>query len=259
MSGFLFQQYIFGPVQSRRLGRSLGVNLLPVSSKLCNFNCNYCECGWTPPPPRKTKYNFPSREEIQRGLEEKLLMFKKDGKDFDAITFAGNGEPTLHPDFNEIISDTIALRNKHFSHVKVAVLSNATTCHKPKIAAALQKVDLNILKLDAGTAKTFETINCPAGNFTFQKLIHNLKLFKEKMIIQSLFLKGKKGGEVFDNTTNEEVGSWLGLLHDLQPTRVMIYSIARGTPLDKIEQISLTKLQEIAAKVTELGLKAEVY
>lgn len=186
-------------------------------------------------------------------------MFKKDGKDFDAITFAGNGEPTLHPDFNEIISDTIALRNKHFSHVKVAVLSNATTCHKPKIAAALQKVDLNILKLDAGTAKTFETINCPAGNFTFQKLIHNLKLFKEKMIIQSLFLKGKKGGEVFDNTTNEEVGSWLGLLHDLQPTRVMIYSIARGTPLDKIEQISLTKLQEIAAKVTELGLKAEVY
>jgi len=257
MSGFLFQQFVFGPIQSRRLGRSLGINLLPVSSKLCNYNCNYCECGWT--PSQSTDFRLPTRAEIKRDLEGKLNSFIEKGVDFDAITFAGNGEPTLHPDFNGIIADTIVLRNKYFPNAKVAVLSNATTCHKPHIAEALSKVDQNILKLDAGTGKTFETINCPSGNFTFQTLVENLRLFKGKMIIQSLFLKGMQGDEPFDNTKPDELTNWLALLQELQPTRVMIYSVARETPLENIERIPQEKLQEIASKVAELGLKAEVY
>lgn len=257
MSGFLFQQIIFGPVQSRRLGRSLGVNLLPVSKKHCNYNCLYCECGFT--SSQTNDLRLPSRTLIKQELEERLISFKEKGLDFDTITFAGNGEPTIHPDFPEIVDQTIFLRDKYFPDVKIAVLSNATTCHKPKIASSLHKVDQNILKLDAGTSSTFETINCPLGNFKFENLLENLRLFKGKMIIQTLFLKGKQDGQVIDNTTPEEIISWLSLLKELQPTLVMIYSVARGTPIEEIEIIPGEELQIIANKVKELGLKAEIY
>ncbi len=257
MSGFLFTQFVFGPILSRRLGRSLGVNLLPVNQKLCNFNCLYCECGWT--TQTQGKLILPSRKEIYTTLEEKLVHLRDQKQPFDVITFAGNGEPTLHPQFAEIIDDTVLLRDKYFPEAKISVLSNATTCHKPHIGEALRKVDLNILKLDAGTSETFQIINCQAGKIKFDKILQNLDLFKGKMIIQTLFLKGLRNNLPFDNTTPQEVNSWLNLLEKLQPTLVMIYSVARETPLEKIEKIPQGKLQDIARKVMDLGLNAEVF
>jgi len=257
MSGFLFQQFVFGPILSRRLGRSLGINLLPVNQKLCNFNCLYCECGWT--TQNENKLVLPSRKEIYTKLEAKLVQMRDHKQSFDVITFAGNGEPTLHPEFAEVIDDTILLRDKYYPEAKISVLSNATTCHKPHIAQALHKVDLNILKLDAGTSETFEIINCQSGKIKFDKILDNLALFKGKMIIQTLFLKGISNNIPFDNTTPQEVNSWLNILKELQPTLVMIYSVARETPLENVEKIPQEKLQEIAQKVLDLGLNAEVF
>jgi len=257
MSGFLFQQFVFGPISSRRLGRSLGINLLPVNQKYCSFNCVYCECGWTPDKP--TKLVLPSRAEVKNKLENRLCDLVKNQKEFDAITFAGNGEPTLHPDFPEIINDTIALRNIYFPEVKVAVLSNATTCHNPQIASALEKVDLNILKLDAGTEGTFALINKPKGNLSLKHTMDNLMLFKGKMILQTLFIKGSYNNQDFDNTTNHEIEAWLELVKKLQPVNVMIYSIARGTPVENLEKIPKDKLLSISQKVQDIGISTTVY
>jgi wyosine [tRNA(Phe)-imidazoG37] synthetase (radical SAM superfamily) len=257
MSGFLFEQIVFGPIRSRRLGISLGVNLLPLSKKLCSFNCLYCECGWT--LPKTGKAVFPEREEIKSELEQKLASMQAKNAMLDAITFAGNGEPTLHPAFAEIIDDTIALRNKFYPEVKITVLSNASKAGKPHIAAALKKIEQNVLKLDAGTQETFQKINNPKSGLTLVEILENLSLFKGQMIIQSLFVKGTYQGEAFDNTIEEEVLAWLGHIERLQPKLVMIYPIARATATEDVEKINPDKLWEIAQRVEALGIPTEVY
>lgn len=258
MNGFLFEQIIFGPIKSRRLGISLGVNLLPLNKKHCTFNCLYCECGWTKPK-KEACLTYPTREEIQQALDEKLTAMRKKRAMLDAITFAGNGEPTLHKDFARIIDDTIGLRDKHYPFARIAVLSNGSLAGKPEVASALKKVDQNILKLDAGTEDTFQQINNPRMKISLDQIISNLSPFKGQMIVQSLFVRGTHEGKPFDNTTPEEVNAWLEHLKILQPKGVMIYPIARATPAEDVEKVDLDELQKIAGKVEELGISTEVY
>ena len=146
MSTILYDQIVFGPIHSRRLGISLGMNLLPTDGKICSFDCLYCECGFN--KDRKTNHRMPTREEVREALKERLTRMQAEGIAPDVITFAGNGEPTLHPDFESIIADTIATRDSFFPKAKIAVLSNATQLHKESVVRALSRVEDNILKFD---------------------------------------------------------------------------------------------------------------
>ncbi|MBW6534760.1 MAG: radical SAM protein [Mariniphaga sp.] len=257
MATFLFDEIIFGPVQSRRLGVSLGINLLPVNVKVCSFDCIYCECGFTPKK-YKEKAILPTRQEVKQKLEEKLQKMAADGQKPDVITFAGNGEPTLHPEFAEIINDTIELRNQLAPKARIAVLSNATMLHKPTVFNALLKVEDNIQKLDSAFEETIELLDCPRGNFNLQKVVEQLKSFNGKVTIQTLFVKGEFKGNTIDNTTEKEISAWLVLLQKIQPKQVMIYTIARDTPIDTLEKIPAEKLDAIAAKVENAGFKVQV-
>jgi len=258
MSGFLFNDVIFGPVRSRRLGLSLGINLLPLHSKYCSFNCIYCECGWTPPDQAKDP-EFPARAEVAGFLEQRLKQLVHEDYLPDALTYAGNGEPTLHPDFAGIVDDTIALRDRFAPGSQVTVLSNSSMIHVPEIFSALQKLDQNILKLDAGDERMFNLINNPVEPVQFDALIENLQKFRGDLIIQSMFLRAKFRGQAVDNTTEEEVGAWIGRLLEIRPKTVMIYPIARATPLHDIEKISPDELEIIADTARLAGLNVQVY
>ena len=258
MSGFLFHELVFGPVRSRRLGLSLGINLLPLRSKLCTFNCIYCECGWT--PPGVTDHSaLPSRTTVRNALEQRLQELVQEDYLPDAITYAGNGETTLHPEFPGIVDDTVILRNKYTPDAKVTVLSNASMIHDPGIFEALRKLDNNILKLDAGFEQTFRLINNPVLPVQYDTLIENMKKFRGNLIIQSMFLRGTFKGQVVDNTTGKEVEAWLQHLLEIKPAMVMIYPIARATPVHNLEKISPVELNAIADNVNASGLKVQVY
>lgn len=258
MVGFLFEQIIFGPVRSRRLGISLGVNLLPLNHKHCTFNCLYCECGWTEPR-SKGCTDLPGRVEVKEALEARLKTMAARHDLLTTITFAGNGEPTLHPEFEAIIEDTLKLRNSYFPSAKIAVLSNASLADDDSLIRALTLVDMNILKLDAGTEETFRMINNPGINISLKQVVENLKRFNGNMIIQTLFVKGSIHGKPFDNTSEKEVKAWLAHLEMLRPQAVMIYPVARAAPIEDVQKIPYEKLQEIAQRVENLGIEAEVY
>lgn len=257
MSGFLFEQIIFGPIKSRRLGISLGVNLLPTLKKHCTFNCVYCECGWT--ETHEISDGFPKADMIRQALEQKLQAMQKKNALLDTLTFAGNGEPTIHPQFPLIVKHVTELRDQYFPEARVAVLTNASRAFDPHITEALMQTDQPILKLDAGTEETFQKINNPRINISLSDIIHALKALKGKAIIQTLFVKGHHKGIVIDNTTEEEIQAWLQHLKELQPAMVMIYPIARSTPEESLEKIPFEKLNEIAARVEALGIETEVY
>lgn len=255
MSTFLFDSFVFGPIRSRRLGVSLGINLLPINSKICSFDCIYCECGWTD---KKEKGRIPSRDEVKKYLAEKLLEMQKKGDALDVITFAGNGEPTLHPDFSGIIDDTIELRNRYFPSSRIAVLSNSTMLNKPDVIDTLKKVDQNILKLDSVFDSTIKLLNQPRVKFSVEELVKNLKSFEGNLIVQTLFLRGVYEGKIVDNTTKEEVDGWVEQIKAIKPKEVMVYTIARDTPATGLEKISLKELKAIAARIEELGIPVQV-
>jgi len=257
MATFLFNDVIFGPVKSRRLGVSLGINLLPINNKLCNFNCIYCECGLSNIVPDE-KSSLYSRSQIYLELEKTLRSFRNEGKPIDAITFAGNGEPTLHPEFSKIIDDTILLRNSFYPQAKIAVLSNATLIGRSSVKEALMKVDNNILKLDSAFEDTIKKINCPAANFSLLKLIEDLKQFSSNLTLQTLFLRGDYNGFYFDNSSELEVEELLNIYSELNPKLVMIYTIARDTPISSLEKIGISRLNEIATKIEKIGLKVQI-
>ncbi len=257
METFLFDKVIFGPVKSRRLGVSLGINLLPNDSKLCNFNCIYCECGWTEKKGSFAK-SFHSREEVNKNLDMALFQLKCKNISLDAITFAGNGEPTMHPHFAEIVDDTIQARNKYFPNTKVAVLTNAAMLSKTQTVNALKKVELRILKLDAGTEELFQAINQPNSKRTLNWIVEHLRYFEHDFIIQSMFLKGSHDGIFIDNTADENVGNWLKILKAIRPKKVMLYSIDRATAEGGLQKASEEVLQGIAAKVRALGIETMV-
>lgn len=254
---FLFDRVIFGPVKSRRLGVSLGINLLPTDSKLCNFSCIYCECGHAGTKSSPVRI-FSSRDEIRKCLEEALVELKSKSIFPDAITFAGNGEPTMHPEFSKIVDDTLELRNKYFPATKVAVLTNATMLNRKNIVDALKKVDLRILKLDAGTEDLFQKINQPHSRRSLNWIIDHLQYFNGNMTVQSMFVKGMHNGTFIDNTSETNVNAWLEVLKKLRPKQVMIYSIDRATAEKGLEKISDEKLREIGMKVNELGIRSIV-
>lgn len=252
----LYDNIIFGPVRSRRLGLSLGVNLLPIESKLCSFDCIYCECGWNADHPGKRRFN--AREDVRAMLDDTLARMVKEGTPPDVITFAGNGEPTLHPDFENVIADTIALRDKHCPAAKVSVLSNATQLHRDDVCRALRRVDNNILKLDSAFDATVQLVNKPQGAYSVAKLVEQLKSFEGELIVQTMFLRGEYLGQRVDNTTEEEVSAWLKLIEDIRPKQVMVYSLDRDTPCQTLEKVEKEELRAIAARVEALGIAVSV-
>lgn len=257
MATFLFDKIIFGPVKSRRLGISLGINLLPTERKICNFNCIYCECGWTDTSEISGR-KLPSRKEVYEELNKKLAEMKAGNTAPDVITYAGNGEPTLHPDFPGIIDDSIALRDKYFPKAGIAVLSNATNISDPLVKAALLKVDRNILKLDSAIDDTIHIHNAPKGKLSASELIKELKSFNGNLILQTLFLRGKHNGRVIDNTTTEEINAWLAAISQIRPSEVMIYTISRDTPAGDLKKVPEKELRVIAGFVNKLGIKTQV-
>jgi wyosine [tRNA(Phe)-imidazoG37] synthetase (radical SAM superfamily) len=258
MATFLFDSIVFGPVNSRRLGVSLGINLLPVSRKVCSFNCIYCECGWTPGKPVE-KEPLPTRSQVYEALRKKLSEMKNQGKAPDVITYAGNGEPTLHPDFGLIIDDSVVLRNEFFPEAKISVLSNGSMLHLKSVRDALKKVDMNVLKLDSAFPGTVSQINQPhvkTDPGLFEKYVRE---FDSNFIIQTLFVRGECDGQPVDNTTGEEIAAWLSALERLQPRQVMIYTIHRDTPLgNSLRKVPVSELNAIARKVNELGIPTSV-
>ena len=257
MGTFLFDKIIFGPVKSRRLGISLGVNLLPVGCKICNFDCIYCECGFT--IPLKDKNNaLPTREEVYQALKSKLYEMRQNGELLNVITFAGNGEPTIHPLFSDIVDDTIQLRNTYFPTTAISVLSNSTMLDDQAVVKALKKVDQNILKLDSGLVSTIEILNRPIGKVDIKKLIEQFKQFNGKLIIQSMFTKGSINGKWVDNTTEEDLQSWAAIIKEIQPQMVMIYTIERDTPFEGLKKINEKELEGISLRIKKIEIKVQI-
>ncbi len=252
----LYDNIIFGPVRSRRLGLSLGVNLLPVESKLCNFDCIYCECGWNADHMGRRRFN--SREDVREMLSVTLDKMAQEGALPDVITFAGNGEPTMHPDFEAIIEDTIALRDEKCPTAKVSVLSNATQIHREDVRRALRRVDNNILKLDSAFDDTVQLINKPCGQYSVVRQVELMKLFNGNFILQTMFLRGEYNGRRVDNTTSEQVEAWLRLVKEMSPRKVMVYSLDRDTPCPTLEKVQREELLQIAEQVEALGIECSV-
>lgn len=252
----LFDDIIFGPVRSRRLGLSLGVNLLPADSKLCSFDCIYCECGWN--ADHRGQRCFNRREDVRELLAAKLVSMVGEGTPPDVITFAGNGEPTLHPDFEGVIDDTIALRDSLCPSAKVSVLSNATQIGREDVRRALLRVDNNILKLDSAFDETVRRVNKPAGNYTVARTVELMKLFEGRLIIQTMFLRGTCDGRTVDNTTDREVDAWLCLVREIAPRQVMVYSLDRDTPCQTLEKVPRAELEAIARRVEAAGIPCSV-
>ncbi|MDR1504701.1 MAG: radical SAM protein [Prevotella sp.] len=257
MSTILFHEIVFGPIHSRRLGSSLGMNLLPYDGKLCSFDCIYCECGYN--KDFRTRTKLPDRENVKAALEDKLIRLREENADIDVITFAGNGEPTMHPQFAGIIDDTIELRDKYFPKAKISVLSNAMHAGKQTVFDALEKVDNNILKLDSGILETIRLIDRPnSPEYSVEKQKELFKRFKGNFIMQTMFVTGSHNGKIVDNTTEEEISAWLQIVKETNPREVMIYTIDRETPEKNLEKVSVEKLKEIAKRIEELGIKVNV-
>ena len=245
----LFNSPIFGPVHSRRLGVSLGINLMPADGKICSFDCIYCECGLN--GDHHTKSKRPTREEVCEGLTKVLRERHEKGEPLDVITFAGNGEPTGHPDFAGIINDTIAARDKYFPSAKVSVLSNATMLHKPDIFEALKKVDNNIQKLDTVDMAYITKVDRPCSpSYDVRKVIEQLKAYDGKVIIQTIFMRG----EGVDNTGEEYVVPWIEAVKEIAPEQVMIYTIDRETPTKGLRKAEPAILDQICERITKLNI-----
>ena len=252
MSTVIYPSPIFGPVHSRRLGISLGINLMPADGKICSFDCIYCECGFNadhrPTLPR------PSRQQVAESLEARLKNMRDSGQQPDVLTFAGNGEPTAHPHFAEIISDTIALRDRYCPKAKVSVLSNSTFIHRPEVFEALQRVDNNILKLDTVDNRFIQAVDRPAPSYKVEDIIERLKAFQGHVIIQTMFLKGRMGELPLDNTTDEYVAPWLDAVKAIGPQEVMVYTIDRETPAKGLLKATHEELDNIRDRVIGAGI-----
>lgn len=243
----LFGQIAYGPIHSRRLGTSLGMELMPLAHKLCTFNCVYCECGWNTPVSHP---KLPTREEVKMALEARL----KEGLDLDVITFSGNGEPTLHPDFLGIIEDTCALRDQYCPKAKVSVLSNSTQLGRPDVVQALRLCDNRILKLDAATDEMMRRIDLPVNeHLTVKQIIEWLAQFNGDFTLQTCFLRGEHAGQPIDNTTPEELEAWYKAVETLHPKQIMIYVIDRKTPEENLTKISREEMETIAAPLRAKG------
>lgn len=245
----LFDSIVYGPIHSRRLGVSLGMNLMPTTAKLCTFDCVYCECGWNQPVSHPI---LPTREQVRIALDTKLSTLDIP---LDVITFSGNGEPTLHPDFLGIIEDTCALRNQYYPDAKISVLSNSTQLGRPEVIEALRLSDNRILKLDSAIDATMRLIDQPVNpKLTVEQIEQWLSLFNGDFTLQTCFLRGEYHGQIIDNTTPEELSAWYAAVERLHPKQVMIYVIDRATPLQTLSKIPAHEMESIAAPLRQKGI-----
>ena len=248
MQRVLFHSTIFGPIHSRRLGTSLGINLLPDDGKICSFDCLYCEAGYNAQGHGTT--GVPSREDVARLLGEKLAAMKASGEHLDVITFSGNGEPTLHPDFEGVIDDTIALRNRYFPEVKISVLTNSTRLGSESVHRALSKVDNNILKLDSAIADTVQALDRPAPGYDLSAVIYRIASFGRQGIVQTMICRGEHDGKPLDNSTEAEIKALIEAYLRIMPGEIMLYTIDRPTPEVNLRRVTREELEAIAARIT---------
>lgn len=252
----IYNDNIIGPIHSRRLGISLGVNLLPKDAKICSFDCVYCECGWNKD---HKGGHFPDADAVMEELEAKLKEEVAEGRDIDVITFAGNGEPTLHPRFAEVIDRTIALRDQYYPKARVSVLSNATRMTDPKVHAALLKVDNNILKIDGAFDQTIHLIDQPTDkNYSVRQVVDGMKSFQGQLIVQTMFVRGMHDGKVIDNTTPEEVNAWCDLMREIKPHQIMVYSLDRPTPEPNLVKVSKEEMAQFVAPLVAEGFNVSI-
>ncbi|MPM37635.1 hypothetical protein SDC9_84253 [bioreactor metagenome] len=256
MSTILFNQIIFGPIKSRRLGISLGVNLLPAFGKWCSFDCIYCECGWN--KDGKEDKKLPCAEDVILALEDRLQLMKAEGELPDTITFSGNGEPTMHPDFESIINNTLDLRQKYAPNAKVSVLTNGSRISIESVKRALLKVDNAIIKIDSCDESLIKLIDRPQYEYSLKKIVEGLEPFAEKFVLQTMFLKGKIDGNLVDTSTEELANGWRDLVRIVKPREIMIYTIDRETPLEGLEKVSIERMQEIAKPLIKEGFTVKI-
>jgi len=257
MQRVLFHSTIFGPVHSRRLGVSLGVNLGPNDGKVCSFDCLYCEAGYNEQGPGTT--GLPLAEDVREQLRERLSAMKESGEKLDVITFSGNGEPTMHPDFAQVIDDTVALRDQYFPDVKISVLSNATCISRQGVAEALSRVDNNVLKLDSAIDSTMRALDRPLSpTYSVAKAIDGISRFKGSAIVQTMLTRGVHDGVTVDNTTPAEIDALVEAYRRIAPREVMLYSIDRQTPEHSLVKVSRDELEAVAERVRKLGIAVQV-
>ena len=247
-----FDEIVFGPIFSRRLGSSLGVNLLPSKGKLCNFDCVYCECGWN--RDGKSDGRFPRLPEIEKALHDKMSVAAAEGVRIDSITFSGNGEPTMHPDFPEVIDVTLRLRDSFFPDAKVSVLSNATLLGRKAVAEALMKVDNPILKIDASSDELVRKINKPVGSYSLAEVVENLLKFDGRFVLQTMFLRSPE----FDTTSAEALGAWMDIVRKLNPREIMVYTIDRETPDKSLGKYTVEEMTEMVRPLIDEGYNIQI-
>ena len=246
------EEVVFGPIHSRRLGSSLGINLLPEKGKICTFDCIYCECGWNKDGRDDTI--LPTAKKVRNALETKLKQCQKDGVPIDSITFSGDGEPTLNPDFPQIIDDTIRLRNAYYPNSKITVLSNATRVHLPQIFNALRKVDNPTMKIDAPTNELIEKINHPAPGYDIHRVVEALKQFNGDFILQTMFLKSKD----FDSSSPEVLNGWMDIVRTLKPREIMVYTIDRPTPEEGLQKFTVEEMRALVQPLINEGFVIQI-
>ena len=247
-----FDEIVFGPIFSRRLGSSLGVNLLPSKGKLCNFDCVYCECGWNKDGIAERK--FPLLEDVETALEEKMSRAAAEGTPVDSITFSGNGEPTMHPEFPQIIDVTLRCRDRYFPNAKVSVLSNATLIGRDAVAQALMKVDNPILKIDASSDELIGMINKPVGTYRLEDTVQAMMKFNGNFVLQTMFLKSPD----FDTASPEALARWMDIVRKVRPREIMVYTIDRETPDKSLQKYTVEEMTDFVRPLIEEGFKIQV-
>ena len=246
------EETVFGPIHSRRLGSSLGINLLPEKGKICTFDCIYCECGWNKDGRNDTQ--LPSAEKVHEALESKLQQGRVNNVPIDSITFSGDGEPTINPEFPQIIDDTIRLRNQYYPNSKITVLSNATMVHKPEVFNALRRVDNPTMKIDAPTNELIEKINHPAPGYDIHRVVEALKQFKGDFILQTMFLKSKD----FDSSSSEVLDGWMDIVRMLKPREIMVYTIDRPTPEEGLQKFTVEEMRALVLPLISEGFLIQI-
>ena len=248
----LREETVFGPILSRRLGSSLGINLLPEKGKICNFDCIYCECGWNRDGRNDTV--LPTAEKVRNDLERNLIGLQNTGTPVDSITFSGDGEPTINPEFPQIIDDTLRLRDQYYPQAKVSVLSNATRVHIPEVFNALRKVDNPIMKIDAPTNELIAKINNPAPGYDVARVIEALKQFCGDFVLQTCMLRSPD----FDSSSPEVVLPMMDIVRLLKPREWMVYTIDRPTPMQGLQKFSPQEMKALVQPVIDEGFKVQI-
>ena len=248
-----FDEIVFGPIFSRRLGSSLGVNILPSKGKLCNFDCVYCECGWNKDGAVADR-RFPNLQEVEEALRAKMHKAASEGVPVDSITFSGNGEPTMNPDSAEIIDVTLRLRDEYFPNAKVSVLSNATLLDREKVTEALKKIDNPILKIDASSQSLVEKINKPVGSYELSNVLECLKGFEGNFILQTMFLRSQE----FDTVASGALEAWIEIVRMLKPRQVMVYTIDRETPDKSLQKYTVEEMTAMVQPLIDEGFDIQV-